>query len=712
MQTMSKGCQLVATGLFVLSLLGLPQAALAEQATVGSDAGLTVASVTSASLAPEPVRNGIPMLTVFVDESDGALSAARAGDPDHEYGTFADLCNSAEHSVRGIGAVSIMVPEGYAGEYGCSTAPEGALDLVYIRGRGNDSWDVGENAPRKRAFKIKLQDKQDLFGMGVSKEWALMANSDDDTLLKNRITSWLGEQVGLPYTPRMVPADVTLVRYKDGSELERTYLGSYYLSELVDVGEGSVDIDKLGADVTADGDITGGYLLSYYTERQNSDEPESNVFALDSGMQLFTRSPEFESEDLTEGRASQRSYIRDYMAQLDELLTGADAIDDDRHEAIADLMDLRSAADYWWIQELSRNGDGFETSSTYLYKPRDGKLCWGPLWDFDMAWLVASDPTGFPFGFTSSTPWIDALRGNDPRFVELLKQRWQDPVDGLEAKLVELTRPGGTLDAYRDEMRASWEKDDTSFGRHDDDEGDGPEGFDEKVERLRAWIDGRRVWIGEHLDELDRVFVTVSYVVDGQEVKRERLNPLHDEPDWPEAPERDGYAFIEWALQESGEAGDEPDLFDDLVYVATYERVGGDGQPEETPTKADDERAADGETAGQRDTSKKGGEKKGGEKKGGEKKDAARRGSAKKGGAQKGAVKKGATKETGAQVNVAQKSVAQRDVAQRDMAQGAPRVTAGPLPQTGDVACPWACPFFLLASIVAFVAGVRSMKRA
>lgn len=50
-------------------------------------------------------------------------------------------------------------------------------------------------------------------------------------------------------------------------------------------------------------------------------------------------------------------------------------------------MDVASTVYYYLIQEFSMNGDGYVSTSTYLYKPRNGKLFWGPLWDFDyVAW--------------------------------------------------------------------------------------------------------------------------------------------------------------------------------------------------------------------------------------------------------------------------------------------------------------------------------------
>ena len=111
--------------------------------------------------------------------------------------------------------------------------------------------------------------------MGESREWALIANAKDPTLLKNRLTSWLGSSLGLSYTPQMVPVDVVMI----GSECGRIDLGSYSLSEYVEIGPSRLAIDKLGKDVVSEqGDInlTGGYLLSIYNLQQNSDEPKGN----------------------------------------------------------------------------------------------------------------------------------------------------------------------------------------------------------------------------------------------------------------------------------------------------------------------------------------------------------------------------------------------------------------------------------------------------
>ena len=48
-------------------------------------------------------------------------------------------------------------------------------------------------------------------------------------------------------------------------------------------------------------------------------------------------------------------------------------------------MTASSAVDYYLLQELLNNVDGNPRLSTFLYKPRGGKLTFGPVRDFDIA---------------------------------------------------------------------------------------------------------------------------------------------------------------------------------------------------------------------------------------------------------------------------------------------------------------------------------------
>ncbi len=567
----------------ILSLIAALALTAASASAESSESSVSdAAAVFSAEEMPadsaifQTPENGIPLLIIEIDESSDAIRTAREDDPKHEYGTIREMNDSEKHTVRCIGNVRFIVPDEYEGEYGSSAAPENVIPLKYIRGRGNSTWQE-----EKKPYKIEFQDPQELFGMESCAEWALLANSMDRTLVKNRITYWLGEQTGLACTPRQVPVDVVMT----GSESGSRYLGSYCLCETVEETFSRIDVPKLKKSVTdkdpaASPNITGSYLLSLYSEGQDGDKPKSTVFKSEpTGIMFINKTPEFDGEDdeLTEGQLLQREYIRSFINEVDALIMSPDQIGEAEHNAIAEKMDLTSTADYWWLQEFSINTDAYITSSTYLYKTRDtasekGRLYWGPLWDFDLAWDMTGSETdqGAATGFYySEMPWLDALRANDPLFAELLKERWLDPENGINIRLKEMTRPGGLLDRYLDEVKASAHVDRNTWKTTDEEPDTGLQ-FEETIEILRKWIEARRAWVNEHLDEVAKVYFTVTYEADGEVIDTETVRGFHLPKKRPEAPDREGYLFIDWKDKETGESYSTTVVKEDITVTAEY----------------------------------------------------------------------------------------------------------------------------------------------
>ena len=520
---------------------------------------------------PTSAENGIPLLVINVDESNEAIAAASADDSSHTYGTIDDMNCSSDHSVRCVGDVTIDVPDGFVSEYGSSSVPTGSIKMKYMRGRGNTTWQS-----QKKPYKIEFTEAVDLFGMGASTDWALMANSNDDTLLRNRITSALGNSIGMPYCPQSVPVDVVM----KGTGGTNVYLGSYTLSETVKIEESRLNIKKLKKNTVAEDEITGGYLLSIYTEFQNGDEPDSNHFKTDSGIELITKSPEYTSESLTDGQRAQRTYIQNYVKELDNLIMNSEMIDEETHALIAKKLDLTSVADYWWIQEFCENGDAYGTSSTYFYKDRGGKLCFGPLWDFDIAWRLYNNEVGDSLkGFNNTEmKWVDQLRDKDPLFVELLKQEWYK----INDMLAEFTSDGGKLNRYSTEIKASWEKNSKIWSVDNEYANWYPqESFEEIIDSFKNGIEGRRAWINANLGNIDTVFHTLTFKVDGKVSQTLRVRDRSHVYKAPEAPDKKGYVFKCWLDEESGEQLEDIAFEKDSTIVANYVKE----SKETTPAK-------------------------------------------------------------------------------------------------------------------------------
>ena len=526
--------------------------------------------------------NGIPLVIIYVnenaDEIAAATEAAIADNKDYTYGTIQDMNTSEDHSIGCIGSVKIVLPG--SGIYAGASVPEGQIPLKYIKGRGNYTWNEG-NA-RKKPYKIKFEKSQDLFGLGKDKDWALLANDLDKTLIRNRITSWLGDEIGLPFTPQSVPADVVMIGFEGDSETYREYLGSYTLSELVDIGKGRINIKELDPSDMDPDVISGGYLLAIYNDNQDKDIPVSTYFRLDSGIKMTNKNPEFINEEgLEEGQRRQREYIREYVQNVDDLIMRSEEITPEIHKQIDSLIDLRSLADYWWVQEFSANSDGFFTGSTYLYKDRGKKLYMGPLWDFDIAWLHISDKkkrTSLGFNITDFK-WTDALREKDPLFVDLLKDRWNDPDTGMDKRLREITDQGGIIDQYMSVLSDSWTANNELMNRL---HGDKITNYAYDTDWLRTWIINRRKWINDNLDSIGKVHFTISYEDENGDVfyseKIRGSEPLYLAP---EAPEKEGYVFMGWKEKETGADHKEYTPYEDVTFVPAYARDNEVTAPEE-----------------------------------------------------------------------------------------------------------------------------------
>ena len=459
------------------------------------------------------VDNGIPVIYIHIDESQGSIE---------------DMLNSPDHSVLCYGMLSVKVPEGFR----YSDFPDAVLESfeglkMSIRGRGHSTWKDTEKKP----FKIKLDKKADLFGLGKNKHWVLLANAFDETLMRDRITAWLGDEMGFSFTPRGVPVDVVMT----GEQFGTQYLGSYYFSENVRVDDNRLEIAELEETDTDPKIITGGYLLQNALQLR---EGSLDRFYTSRGIDWATDTPSFDTEegeapaaDSTEKHV-QQEYIQNYIRHFEDVLF-------EEGTAYRELMDVESAAKYWLVNMISLNNDAFTTGSTYIYKDRDpeggvAKLYWGPLWDFDFAWDIRNITTGFSVGHEWMKPmFYDTGEGG---FVQELHKQW--PV--MKAALEKLIEEGGIIDQYYAETRVSAEKDREAWypGEY--------YSYADEVDELKCWIRSRLDWVEENFSELDHMVHKVTFVVNGEvcaDVFKTEEEFVERDENYPEI---EGYTFVGW----------------------------------------------------------------------------------------------------------------------------------------------------------------------
>ncbi|MBQ7907614.1 MAG: CotH kinase family protein [Clostridia bacterium] len=227
-----------------------------------------------------------------------------------------------------------------------------------IRGRGNSTWGWP-----KKPYKFKFDMKRDLFGFGKAKDWVLMADYGDQSLLRNCLAYQTARELGaLVSSPDCQSVEV----YLNGE-----YHGIYLLCEQIEVNENRVDVSK---DTTT---VDTGYLIEMDGWAGTYNESDPWITAgdqLNANRRYTIKFPD--EEGITDAH---KDYIKGYIDGCMEILYNGGT-----YEEVQEQMDVQSFAEAYIISELFKCAD-VDYSSFYLYKDAGGKLVCGPAWDYDMA---------------------------------------------------------------------------------------------------------------------------------------------------------------------------------------------------------------------------------------------------------------------------------------------------------------------------------------
>lgn len=277
-----------------------------------------------------------------------------------------------------------------------------ATGTLEIKGRGNTTWGMP-----KKPYRLKLTNSTGLLSMPASKHWILLANYADKTLMRNDVTFELSRALNMAYTPRSRFIDL---------QFNGSYEGVYELTEQIRIAPERVNIPELKATDTSATAITGGYLIEV-------DERYGEDFCFKSTMTPMVFCLSNPETLLDPAWARQRQYIQDYIRQTDAAIFGSQFADPVK--GYAAYIDVESAIGYYLVNEIVKNVDGNLRLSTYLYKQRNGKLAFGPVWDFDLAiGNVNYDGADLTEGWHIRTaPWFARLF-EDPVFSARVRARW------------------------------------------------------------------------------------------------------------------------------------------------------------------------------------------------------------------------------------------------------------------------------------------------
>ena len=285
-------------------------------------------------------------------------------------------------------------------------------DLLEIRGRGHGSWTFP-----KKPYRIKLRNKTRLLGFPASeRNWTLLNNYGDKTLMRNLLAFDLSRRLDMDYTPAGMPVDVII---------NGEYKGNYQLCDQIEVAPGRVEIQQLTPKDVDLPNLSGGYLLELDANAPNEEEGWFYSTVRQTPMRI--RAPK---ED--EIVAQQYFYIRDHYRKMEESLFATNYKDPEN--GYRKYIDTESFIRHFLVGEISGNTDTYW--SVYLYKERNSDMFkFGPVWDFDLAF--ENDYRTFPINASDSWVWESgsAARGvltcvrrllSDENFVSQLKDIYFD----------------------------------------------------------------------------------------------------------------------------------------------------------------------------------------------------------------------------------------------------------------------------------------------
>ena len=365
---------------------------------------------------------------------------------------------------------------------------------IELKLRGNSSTKL----PRK-SYSLKLKGKKQklkevsIAGIKPTSEWILGSNLMDRSLIRNPLTYTLFKNIG----GNSIESKLCEVIWNN------QYMGVYLLSEKPDysIVQNVFNKEKINTGeqyiVCKDNHEDG--KIGWYSRHKNYTKVGKKSF-------IIIKYPDKQRV----ARKLIPVIEKDFSKFDDALVNSFDNPSVDT--SYRSLIDMQSFINYMLINELTKNNDGYKLSC-FMYKPKNGTLHAGPVWDFDRALGNlnsdgASTADGWRFSFleeraTNGNPkWWPALM-EDSLFAKTFVASWKNnrknvisdaTINHQIDSLVQITKNAAARNFNL------W----PVLGINNSGFYYSPEvkSFDDEINFLRNFILNRAHWIDAHINEL------------------------------------------------------------------------------------------------------------------------------------------------------------------------------------------------------------------
>ncbi len=374
---------------------------------------------------------------------------------------------------------------------------------VGIEKRGSSSQTISEKKP----YSIEIRDlvgndlSMPLLGMPSESDWALIAPYSDKALIRDALTYNLAGSF-MAWAPRTRFCELVL---------NGQYQGLYVLTEKIKRDVNRVNISKGDSTATSGDALTGGYIMKI-------DKTTGNVPGLVSGFNSnYSNSDtnatkktfyQWQYPKIDDIKPAQKTYIQTTVATMEQAMTLSNPAFSDPSVGYPKYWDVPSLVDFFIVNELTRNVDGYRLS-TFFYKDKNSinsKFKMGPVWDFNIAlgnanYCDGSRISNWAVDFNNVCPndvfyvpfwWKNLMADNN--FKKQIRSRWQQ----LRTKELSNTRVNYVIDSLTTALGDAplrnfqqWQ----ILGRYIWPNPYIGATFDSEINYLKSWLTNRIAWI-------------------------------------------------------------------------------------------------------------------------------------------------------------------------------------------------------------------------
>ena len=223
-------------------------------------------------------------------------------------------------------------------------------DKVKIKVRGNSTANPNNG---KKAYRLKFDkklgaSKHDMLGLSYSaRNWTLLANVFDHSMIRNALSYHLEKEVGMDFCPGYKFADLVI---------NGNYRGTYQICDHVEIDKNRVNIDE-----------DTGWMLEFQGRGDMLDKPL--CFSKD-GILMNIKNPEPANE-------KDEAQVADVIAPIQDWFTGTwkskwtGSNVFDTQTGWRSVNDEESLIKFWIITELTGDYDGWMTVKAYKEAAED-----------------------------------------------------------------------------------------------------------------------------------------------------------------------------------------------------------------------------------------------------------------------------------------------------------------------------------------------------